>query len=341
MSPTPGSGSGSKRTTDYDSYFVNTSQNIAAGLPRNTAPFTTMTMATGAISVWMASGQAIPTTLRYRVVRTAGSASWRTTAGAGRRCTQRARLLLRTEDLRFWLRLARSHVGRPGVRLARREDVQIPNDEEQHAARARRRFDPSSCPLNNPKSRKCYVTECIPPFLFRAATPGDKVCVTPERAQQMAADKPLPRRVRWVVRAGSRETAVGPPNRRMEADRRARQPGMVFRMCGVYSRRPGRRTAATLPSLPVLAEFPHFPFQSAQNGCRRGIPVSRRRAPRNLQVSGTRPRRLLRGPFLGVDVAPPSASRSSSFRISRARSRTRAFGCSRNRSNYGRSRRGT
>jgi hypothetical protein len=67
-------------------------------------------------------------------------------------------------------------------------DVNIPNDNAQHSVRSQRRFAPDSCPLTAPKSRKCYVTECIPPFVWRDATPGDKICVPTERAMRVAAD---------------------------------------------------------------------------------------------------------------------------------------------------------
>lgn len=67
-------------------------------------------------------------------------------------------------------------------------DNQIPNDDSQHSARSQRRFDPNSCLLTAPKSRKCYVTECIAPFVWRMATAADKTCVPPERAEQVAAD---------------------------------------------------------------------------------------------------------------------------------------------------------
>ena len=174
---------------DYDSYYVNTSENVAAGLPRNTR-----TIHHDDDGTW-----------GYQ--RVDGLVPGRTYYFEVQGCTT-SLLGILEDNCWGWSEVyPASTAPPPDPRICvsgyvwreatpddlvcvspDERDVQIPNDEQQHEARTRRRFDPSSCPLNNPKSRKCYVTECAPPFVWRSATPGDKVCVTPERAQQVAAD---------------------------------------------------------------------------------------------------------------------------------------------------------
>ena len=197
---------------DYDSYFVNTSENIAAGLPRNTR--TIHHDDDGNWGYQRVDGLRPGHTYYFEVQGCTNSWfgiledncwGWSEVYPASTAPPPDPRTCVSGY---VWREVTSDDL----VCVSPDErDVQIPNDEEQHAARARRRFDPSSCPLNNPKSRKCYVTECIPPFLFRAATPGDKVCVTPERAQQVAADNAAASSRQVGVRARWRETAARLP----------------------------------------------------------------------------------------------------------------------------------
>ncbi len=48
------------------------------------------------------------------------------------------------------------------------------------------RFDASKCPLNNPRSNKCYAFDipCKTGFVWRATAPDDYVCVTPATRAQ-------------------------------------------------------------------------------------------------------------------------------------------------------------
>jgi hypothetical protein len=52
------------------------------------------------------------------------------------------------------------------------------------------RFVPDKCPLKDPKSPQCYAFDvpCKSPFVWRAATPDDYVCVDRERRKKVWAD---------------------------------------------------------------------------------------------------------------------------------------------------------
>jgi hypothetical protein len=172
----------------YDSYFVNTNENIAPGLPRNTR--TIHHDSEGDWGYQKVEGLQPGHTYYFEV-----QGCTETWGGLGNdHCHAWSSVLEATTlpppdpNLCISGFVWREASPEDLVCVVPEErDVNIPNDEQQHHLYAQRIFQPGSCPLTAPKSRKCYVTECVPPNLWRP-TPGERTCVTPDRARVVAED---------------------------------------------------------------------------------------------------------------------------------------------------------